>query len=178
MGLIDSTNRIERAILSEKQARKQEQEQRRKEREELRKDKLEVQTAKKTSRENLHEVFDYIFAKNGTPIYQAFQTLEVRNETLKYIAKQHGTLVAELAVDMYDTELQKVYKMYLADEKAKGIKHITPEEKIINRINTIKTIYNIIKYIVYGSLLLAFSPVILARLICGDPSKPKRRRSH
>ena len=32
MGLIDSTNRIERAILSDKQARKQEQEQRRKER--------------------------------------------------------------------------------------------------------------------------------------------------
>lgn len=178
MGLIDSTNRIERAILSEKQARKQEQEERRKEREELRKDKLEIQTAKKTAQEKLHEIFDYIFSRSGTPIYQAFQTLEVRNETLKYIAKQHGTLVGELAVDMYDLELQKVYKMYLADEKAKGIKHTTPEERIINRIDTIKTIYNIIKYIVYGSLLLIFSPVILARLICGDPSKSKRRRSH
>lgn len=178
MGLIDSTNRIERAILSDKQARKQEQEERRKEREELRKDKLEVQTAKKTAREGLHEVFDYIFAKSGTPIYQAFQTLEVRNETLKYIAKQHGTLVGELAVDMYDSELQKVYKMYLADEKAKGIKHKTPEEKIIDKINVARTIWHALKIVVYGSLLLAFSPIILARLICGDPSKSKRRRLH
>lgn len=178
MGLIDSTNRIERAILSDKQARKQEQEERRKEREELRRDKAEIQLAKQTARDYLHRAFDYTFARNGTPIHQAFQTIEGRNAVLKQVAKQYGTLAGELAIDMYDAELQKVYKMYLADEKAKGIKHITPEEKIINRINTIKTIYNIIKYIVYGSLLLAFSPVILARLICGDPSKPKRRRSH
>lgn len=178
MGLIDSTNRIERAILSEKQARKQEQEERRKEREELRKDKLEVQLAKKTAKDYLHRAFNYTFARNGTPIYQTFQTIEVRDIVLKETAKQHGTLVAELAIDMYDTELQKVYKMYLADEKAKGIKHTTPEEKIINRINTIKTIFNIIKYTTYGLLLLILSPVILARLICGDVSKPKRRRSH
>jgi len=178
MGLIDSTNRIERAILSEKQARKQEQEERRKEREELRRDKAEIQAAKKTAREYLNEIFNYSFERNGTPIYQAFQTLEGRNVVLKQVATQYGTLVGELAIDMYDSELQKVYKMYLADEKAKGIKHITPEEKIINRINTIKTIYNIIKYIAYGSILLLFSPVILARLICGDPSKSKRRRSH
>lgn len=178
MGLIDSTNRIERAILSEKQARKQEQEERRKEREELRKDKLEVQLAKKTAKDYLHRAFDYTFARNGTPIYQTFQTIEARDIVLKQTAKQHGTLVAELAIDMYDTELQKVYKMYLADEKAKGIKHKTPEEKIIDKINTIRTIWNILKIIVYGSLLLIFSPVILARLICGDVSKPKRRRSH
>ena len=178
MGLIDSTNRIERAILSEKQARKQEQEERRKEREELRKDKLEVQLAKKTAKDYLNRAFNYTFARNGTPIYQAFQTIEARDIVLKETAKQHGTLVAELAIDMYDTELQKVYKMYLADEKAKGIKHTTPEEKIINHINTIKTLYNIIKYTTYGLLLLVLSPVILARLICGDPSKSKRRRSH
>ena len=178
MGLIDSTSRIERAILSEKQARKQEQEERRKEREELRKDKLEVQLAKKTARDYLRRAFDCTFARNGTPIYQVFQTLEARDIVLKQVAKQHGTLAGELAVDMYDVELQKVYKLYLADEKANGIQHTTPEEKIINRINAIKTIYNIIKYIIYGLLLLLFSPVILARLICGDPSKPKRRRSH
>lgn len=178
MGLIDSTNRIERAILSDKQARKQEQEERRKEREELRRDKLEVQTAKKTAREYLNEIFNYSFERNGTPIRQAFQTLEIRNVVLKQVAKQYGTLVAELAIDMYDTELQKVYKLYLADEKAKGIKHKTPEEKIIDKINVARTVWHILKVIVYGSLLLAFSPVILARLICGDPSKPKRRRSH
>lgn len=178
MGLIDSTNRIERAILSDKQARKREQEERKKEREELRKDKLEVQLAKKTAEEYLNQVFDYSFKRNGTPIYQAFQTLEVRNTVLKTIANQHGSLVTELAIDLYDKELQKVYKLYLADEKAKGIKHKTSEEKIIDKINIVRTIWRILKTIVYGSLLLIFSPVILARLICGDPSKPKRRRSH
>lgn len=178
MGLIDSTNRIERAILSDKQARKQEQEERRKEREELRKDKLEVQTAKKTAAEYLNEMFIYMFERNGTPIYKAFQTLEVRNTVLKTVAKQHGTLVAELAIDLYDKELQKVYKLYLADEKVKGIKHKTPEEKLIDKINIVRTIWHILKVIVYGSLLLIFSPVILARLICGDVSKPKKRRSH
>lgn len=178
MGLIDSTNRIERAILSDKQARKREQEERRKEREELRKDKLEVQLAKKTAEEYLNQVFSYSFKRNGTPIYQAFQTLEVRNTVLKTVANQHGALVTELAIDLYDKELQKVYKLYLADEKAKGIKHKTPEEKIINKINIVRAIWRILKTIVYSSLLLIFSPVILSRLICGDPSKPKRRRSH
>jgi hypothetical protein len=178
MGLIDSTNRIERAILSDKQARKQEQEQRRKEREELRKDKAEIQLAKKTAKEFLRNAFDFTFSKNGTPIIKSLQTLEIKNIILKTVAKHHGTLVAELAIDMYDTELQKVYKMYLADEKAKGIKHKTPEEKIIDKINVARTIWHALKIVVYGSLLLAFSPVILARLICGDPSKPKRRRLH
>ena len=178
MGLIDTTNRIERAILSDKQARRQEQEERRKEREELRKDKLEVQIAKKTAREYLHEIFDYTFSRRGTPIYQAFQTLELRNKVLKTVAQQHGTLVGELAIDMYNTELQKVYKLYLSDEKAKGIKHKTPEENLIDKINIARNIWHILKTIVYGLLLLIFSPVILARLICGDPSKPKRRRSH
>lgn len=178
MGLIDSTNRIERAILSDKQARKQEQEERRKEREELRKDKIEVQMAKKTAGEYLNEMFVYSFERNGTPIYQAFQTLELRNKVLKQVAKQYGTLVSELAIDLYDKELQKVYKLYLADEKAKGIKHKTPEEKLIDKINIVRTIWRILKFIVYGSLLLILSPIILARLICGDVSKPKKRRSH
>lgn len=178
MGLIDSTNRIERAILSDKQARKREQEERRKEREELRKDKAEIQLAKQTARDYLHRAFDYTFALNGTPIYQVFQTIEGRNIVLKQVAKQHGTLVGELAVDMYDVELQKVYKLYLADEKVKGIKHSTPEEKIIDKINIFRTIWRILKVVVYSSLLLILSPVILVRLISGDPSKPKRRRSH
>ena len=178
MGLIDSTNRIERAILSDKQARKREQEERRKEREELRKDKIEVQMAKKTVGEYLYQIFSYSFERNGTPIHKAFQTLEIRNIVLKQVAKQHGTLAGELAIDLYDTELQKVYKLYLADEKVKGIKHKTPEEKLIDKINIVRAIWHILKFIVYGFLLLIFSPVILARLICGDPSKPKRRRSH
>lgn len=178
MGLIDSTNRIERAILSDKQARKREHEERRKEREELRKDKLEVQLAKETAKEYLYQIFDYSFERNGTPIYQAFQTLEVRNMVLKQVTKQHGALVGELAIDMYDTELQKVYKLYLADEKARGIKHKTPEEKLIDKINIVRAIWRILKFIVYSFLLLILLPVILARLICGDPSKPKRRRSH
>lgn len=178
MGLIDSTNRIERAILSDKQERKREREELKRVREEARQDKLEVQLAKKEAQQQLNNTFCFIFSKNGTKVLQALQTLEMRTKILKYIARQCGTLAGELAEPMYSTELQKVYKIYLADEKARGIKYKTPEEKIIDKINIVKTIWHSLKVAVYGSLLLIFSPVILARLISGDPSKPKRRRSH
>ena len=49
MGLIDSTNRIERAILSDKQARRLEREEKKRERKQKEREKLDISISKELS---------------------------------------------------------------------------------------------------------------------------------
>ena len=111
MGLIDSTNRIERAILSDKQARRLEREEKRKKQAIKDRDKLEKEIATDTMAEGLAVEISAIYEALGyTGANLYFKSLESRERTILKVATNE--LEYKTACGLYDKTLASIDKRH------------------------------------------------------------------
>lgn len=147
MGLIDSTNRIERAILSDKQAKRLEREEKRKKQAIKDRDKLDLNISKELMQEALQEEIKAIY--NRTDYSTAtlfFKSLQAKELILQKIAKNE--LEYKVADEIYYKVLAKINKEYKAQSEFKQQTQELEELKKYHKNDVYKgialTIYNII----------------------------------
>lgn len=147
MGLIDSTNRIERAILSDKQAKRLEREEKRKRQAIKDRDKLDLSISKELMQQALQEEIKAIYSKtdyNTATLF--FKSLQAKELILQKIAKNE--LEYKVADEMYYKILAKVNKEYKAQSEFKQQTQELEELKKYHKNDVFKvialTIYNII----------------------------------
>ena len=116
MGLIDSTNRIERAILSDKQAKRLEREERKRERKQKERDRLDLSISKELMQEDLYNEFSGLYNQlgyNGASLY--VKSLEARQRILNKIC--NNELEHKIASGLYDKTLSSIDKIYKRNEE-------------------------------------------------------------
>lgn len=147
MGLIDSTNRIERAILSDKQAKRLEREERKREKAIKDRDKLDLSISKELMQQALQEEIKAIYSKtdyNTATLF--FKSLQAKELILNKVAKKE--LEHKVADEVYYKVLAKISKEYKAQEEFKQQTQELEELKKYHKNDVFKgialTIYNII----------------------------------
>lgn len=116
MGLIDSTNRIERAILSDKQAKRLEREERKRERKQKERDRLDLSISKELMQEGLYNEFSGLYNQlgyNGASLY--LKSLDARQRILNKIC--NNELEYKMASGLYDKVLSSIDKIYKHNEE-------------------------------------------------------------
>ena len=116
MGLIDSTNRIERAISSDKQAKRLEREERKRERKQKERDRLDLSISKDLMQEGLYNEFSGLYNQlgyNGASLY--LKSLEARQRILNKIC--NNELEYKTANGLYDKTLLSIDKIYKRNEE-------------------------------------------------------------
>lgn len=116
MGLIDSTNRIERAILSDKQAKRLEREERKRERKQKERDRLDLSISKELMQEGLYNEFSGLYNQlgyNGASLY--LKSLDARQRILNKIC--NNELEYKMASGLYDKTLSSIDKIYKRNEE-------------------------------------------------------------
>ena len=159
MGLIDSTNRIERAILSDKQARRLEREEKRKRQAIKERDKLDLSISKELMQQALIEEITAIY--NRTDFDTAslfFKSLQAKELILRKIATNE--LEHKTAEELYYKVLSKVTKEYKAQaefqQQTQKLEELKKQQKNDIYINIAKAIYTCIigVFKVIGFLIL------------------------
>lgn len=147
MGLIDSTNRIERAILSDKQAKRLEREEKRKRQAIKDRDKLDLSISKELMQQALQEEIKAIYSKtdyNTATLF--FKSLQAKELILNKVAKNE--LEHKVAEEMYYKVLNNISKEYKAQAEFKQQTQELEELKKYHKNDVFKvialTIYNII----------------------------------
>lgn len=186
MGLIDSTNRIERAILSDKQAKRLEREERKKERKEKERDKLDMSISKDLMQEGLYNEFSGLYNQlgyNGASLY--LKSLEARQRILNKICSNE--LEYKTANGLYDKTLSSIDKIYKHDEQfktAQKLEELRAEQKKEIKKHNFAEICKIIAYCIYTSILAIFKICGFFLLICFGFTKfiytvqPQRKRKY
>ena len=187
MGLIDSTNRIERAILSDKQARRLEREEKKRERKEKERDKLDLSISRDLMQEGLYNEFSGLYNQlgyNGASLY--LKSLDSRQRILNKICSNE--LEYKTASGLYDKTLTSIDKIYKRNEEyntAQALEELKEqhqqEEKKNNFNNTCLSIAKGFYIGIIGILkTLGFFLLIcmgLCKFICGiQPQQKKRYR--
>lgn len=185
MGLIDSTNRIERAILSDKQAKRLEREERKRERKEKERDRLDINISKDLMREALELEFTSLFDNlgyNGASLY--LKSLEARNRILRKITTNE--LEYKTANELYDRTLSSIDKIYKHNEEhttAQALEELREQhqqeekKKNFNEIclGIAKAIYIAIVGILKVAGFFLLIAMGLTKFICGIQPQQKRR---
>lgn len=155
MGLIDSTNRIERAILSDKQAKRLEREERKRERKQKERDKLDKEVAKDVITASLTEEISNIYnllGYNGANLY--FKSLEAREKTINKVVSNELEYIT--ASGLYDRILSIIDKRYKNNElytQAQKLEELREkEEKEIKKHNFTETC-KIIAFCIYSGII-------------------------
>ena len=159
MGLIDSTNRIERAILSDKQARRLEREEKQRRQNIKDRDKLDLSISKDLMQQALTEEITAIYNRtdyNTASLF--FKSLQAKELILQKIATNE--LQYKTAEEIYYKILNKINKEYKAQAEYMAQTQELEELKKYHKNDTFKiialTIYNIIigTFKVFGFLIL------------------------
>lgn len=161
MGLIDSTNRIERAILSDKQARRLEREEKRKRQAIKERDKLDVSISKDLMQEALQKEISNIY--NNTDFDTAtlfFKSLQAKELILQKIASNE--LEYKTANELYNKVLTKVTKEQKANNEYKQATAQLEELKKRQKNDIYKTIAKAI----YTCIIGVFKVIGFFLLIC------------
>lgn len=147
MGLIDSTNRIERAILSDKQARRLEREEKKKKQAIKERDKLDLSISKDLMQQALTEEITAIYKRtdyNTASLF--FKSIQSKELILRKIASNE--LEYKTAEEMYYKALNKISKEYKAQAEYKQETQELEELKKYHKNDVPKvialTLYNII----------------------------------
>lgn len=187
MGLIDSTNRIERAILSDKQAKRLEREERKRERKEKERDRLDLSISKELMQEGLYNEFSGLYNQlgyNGASLY--LKSLDARQRILNKISSNE--LEYKTASGLYDKTLSSIDKIYKRNEEyntAQALEELREqhqqEEKKNNFNEICLGIAHIIYIVIVGILKVAGFFLLIAmglcKFICGiQPQQKKRYR--
>ena len=185
MGLIDSTNRIERAILSDKQARRLEREELKRERKEKARDRLDVNISKDLMKEALELEFTTLFdtlGYSGASLY--LKSLEARQRILQKVAKSE--LEYKFASELYCkilTNVDKIYKRneeYTQAQALEELKEQQKKESEKSKFNDVclgiaKTIYIVIVGVLKVAGFFLLIAMGLTKFICGIQPQQKRR---
>lgn len=185
MGLIDSTNRIERAILSDKQAKRLEREERKRERKQKERDRLDKEIAKDVITASLTEEISNIYnllGYNGANLY--FKSLEAREKTINKVASNELEYIT--ASGLYDRILSSIDKIYKRNEEyntAQALEELKAQHQQEEKKNSLNsTCLSIAKgfYIAIVGILktIGFFLLIcmgLCKFICGVQPQQKRR---
>ena len=161
MGLIDSTNRIERAILSDKQARRLEREEKRKRQAIKDRDKLDLSISKDLMQKALFEEISNIY--NNTDFDTAvlfFKSLQAKELILRKISKNE--LEYKTADELYNKVLTKVTKERKADNEYKQATAQLEELKKRQK----NEIYTNIAKAIYTCIIGVFKVIGFLILIC------------
>lgn len=168
MGLIDSTNRIERAILSDKQAKRLEREERKRERKQKERDKLDKEVAKDVITASLTEEISNIYnllGYNGANLY--FKSLEAREKTINKVASNE--LEYKTACGLYDKILASIDKRHKLNEQyklqAKELEELKQEQANVKKHN-FNEICKIVAYCIYSGIIVVFKIIGFFLLIC------------
>lgn len=168
MGLIDSTNRIERAILSDKQARRIEREEKRKRQAIKDRDKLEKEIATDTMAEGLATEISAIYENigyNGANLY--FKSLESRERTILKVAKNE--LEYKTACGLYDKILASIDKRYKNNEnfiQAQKMQELKEEEEKAIKKHNFNEICKITAYCIYMGIIAVLKIIGFFLLLC------------
>lgn len=155
MGLIDSTNRIERAILSDKQAKRLEREEKKRERKQKERDKLDKEIAKDVVTASLTEELSNIYellGYNGANLY--FKSLEAREKTINKVASNELEYIT--ASGLYDRILSIIDKRYKNNElyiQAQKLEELREKEEKEIKKHNFAEICKIVAYCIYTSIL-------------------------
>lgn len=168
MGLIDSTNRIERAILSDKQARRLEREEKRKRQVIKDRDKLEKEIATDTMAEGLAVEISAIYEALGyTGANLYYKSLEARERTILKVAKNE--LEYKTACGLYDKTLASIDKRHKLNEQyklqAKELEELKQEQTNTKKHN-FNEICKIVAYCIYSGIIAVFKIIGFLLLIC------------
>ena len=159
MGLIDSTNRIERAILTAKQEKAQERTEKKREKAIKDRDKLDLNISKELMQEALQEEIKAIYSRtdyNTATLF--FKSIQSKELILRKIASNE--LEYKTAEELYYKILAKISKEYKAQAEYQQATQEMEELKKYHKNDVFKvialTIYNIIIGIfkVFGFLIL------------------------
>ena len=155
MGLIDSTNRIERAILSDKQAKRLEREEKRKRQAIKDRDKLEKEVAKDVITASLTEEISNIYnllGYNGASLY--FKSLEAREKTINKVASNELEYIT--ASGLYDRILSVIDKRYKNNElytQAQKLEELREKEEKEIKKHNFAEICKIIAFCIYSGII-------------------------
>ena len=168
MGLIDSTNRIERAILSDKQAKALERAEKKREKAIKDRDKLEKEIAVDTMAESLAVEISAIYENigyNGANLY--FKSLESRERTILKVATNE--LEYRTADKIYDKTLANIDKRHKLNEQyklqAKELEELKEEQKSIKKHN-FNEICKITAYCIYSGIIAVLKIIGFFLLFC------------
>ena len=159
MGLIDSTNTIERAILTAKQEKAQERTEKKREKAIKDRDKLDLNISKELMQEALQEEIKAIYSRtdyNTATLF--FKSIQSKELILRKIASNE--LEYKTAEELYYKILAKISKEYKAQAEYQQATQEMEELKKYHKNDVFKvialTIYNIIIGIfkVFGFLIL------------------------
>ena len=155
MGLIDSTNRIERAILSDKQAKRLEREEKKRERKQKERDRLDKEVAKDVITASLTEEMSNIYnllGYNGANLY--FKSLEAREKILNKICSNE--LEYKTASGLYDKTLSSIDKIYKRNEEyiqAQKLEELREKEEKEIKKHNFTEICKIIAFCIYSGII-------------------------
>ena len=179
MGLIDSTNRIERAILSDKQAKRLEREERKREKSIKDRDKLDLNISKELMQQALQEEIKAIYSKtdyNTATLF--FKSLQAKELILNKVAKNE--LEHKVAEEMYYKVLNKINKEYKAQEE---FKQQTQELEELKKYHS-NDVFKVIALTIYNVIIGIFKVIGFFILICMGFTKfiftvqPQRKRRY
>ena len=177
MGLIDRTNRIERAILSDKQAKRLEREEKRKRQAIKDRDKLEKEIATDTMAEGLAVEISAIYEAlgyAGANLY--YKSLEARERTILKVAKNE--LEYKTACGLYDKTLASIDKRHKLNEQYKLQAKELEEQKREARHEFAESLAGVILALLKVSGRMVLLVFLLVGGFChlaNAPSKRKKR---
>ena len=159
MGLIDSVNKVERALLTDKQEKAQERAEKKREKAIKDRDKLDLNISKELMQEALQEEIKAIYSRtdyNTATLF--FKSIQSKELILRKIASNE--LEYKTAEELYYKILAKISKEYKAQAEYQQATQEMEELKKYHKNDVFKvialTIYNIIIGIfkVFGFLIL------------------------
>lgn len=166
MGLIDSTNRIERAILSDKQAKRLEREERKRKKAIKDRNKLDITISKELMQEALQEEIKAIYSKtdyNTATLF--FKSLQAKELILQKVAKNE--LEYKVADEIYYKILAKVNKEYKAQSE---FKQQTQELEELKKYHS-NDVFKVIALTIYNIIIGIFKVIGFFILICAGFTK-------
>ena len=186
MGLIDSTNRIERALLTAKQEKAQERAEKKQKQALAQRDKLEKEVAKDLMAEGLAVEISAIYdllGYNGASLY--FKSLEAREKIINKVAKNELEYLT--ACNLYDKISSGIDKRYKNNEifaQAQKMEELKEEEEKAIKKQNFNEICKIAAFCVYTGIIAVLKIIGFFLLVCLGFTKfifavqPQHKRRH
>ena len=161
MGLIDSVNKVERALLTDKQERARERAEKKRDKTIKERDKLDISISKELMQEALKEEIKAIFARTDYSTANLFfKSIQSKELILQKIAKNE--LEYKVASELYYKELSKIDKEY---KNQSEFQQKTQELEELKKYHK-NDVWKIIALTIYNVIIGVFKVIGFFILIC------------
>lgn len=168
MGLIDSVNKVERALLTDKQEKAQERAEKKRKQAIKERDKLEKEVAKDLITQALTQEISTIYdllGYNGASLY--FKSLEAREKIINKVASNELEYLT--ACNLYDKILSGIDKRYKNNEifiQAQKMEELKEEEEKAIKKHNFNEICKITAFCVYTGIIAVLKVIGFFLLFC------------